>query len=79
MTVVHVFFSDGAVTSYTFENRRAVYAFLDAIRAHDEEELGNGNMIASGDARGRTRARNVARQIGASHMIVRTVNNAGPP
>jgi hypothetical protein len=78
MTVVHVFFSDGAVTSYTFENKRAVFAFLDAIRAHDEEELGNGNMIASGDERERTRARNVARRIGASQVVVRHVVRAGP-
>jgi hypothetical protein len=79
MTVLHLFWSDGAISSYTFGNRRAVYAFLDAIRAHDEEELGNGNMIASADARGRSRARNIARQIGASYLIVRNVANAGPP
>jgi hypothetical protein len=81
MTVVHVFWDEGTVNSYTFANKRAVFAFLDAIHAHDEEELSNGNMICQcrGDNRYRGRARNIARQIGASYLIVRHIANAGPP
>jgi hypothetical protein len=79
MTVVHIFWSDGGINSYTFDNKRAAYAFLDAARIDDEEELGNGNIICGGDARAKARTRNIAGQIGASHILVRNVVRSGPP
>ena len=79
MTVVHVFFSDGAVSSYTFNNKRAAFSILDQIRAQDEEEIGYGNVLCNADVRARGRARDVARRIGASQVVVRHVVRAGPP
>lgn len=79
MTIVHIFWSDGGINSYTFANKRAAYAFLDAARIQDEEEISNGNILCLGDARAKTRARNIAGQIGASHILVRNVVRSGPP
>jgi hypothetical protein len=81
MTIVHVFWDEGTVSSYTFDSMRAVYAFLDEIGAHKENELVTGNIVCNADGKraGRNRARVIARQLGASRLVVREVTNAGPP
>jgi hypothetical protein len=79
MTIVHIFWSDGGVNSYHFGNKRAAYAFLNALRIQGEEELRNGNIICGGDARMRAGARMQAGRIGASHILVRNVVRSGPP
>jgi len=79
MTIVQVFWVDGVQSSYTFDNKRVAFAFLDEIRAFDDHELGNGNIVCSADLRLAPRARAVARRLGATYIVVRNVVKAGPP
>jgi hypothetical protein len=81
MTVVHVFWDDGTVSSYKFDNRRAAYSFVNEIHALRHDTLGTGNImcVADGGKPARGRARIKARRLGASKITVREVTKIGPP
>jgi hypothetical protein len=80
MTVVHVFWDDGTVSSYRFDNRRAAHSFAEEIHARGDKAFGNGNIVcmADGGGQARIRARVKARQLGAISVIVREVCRRGP-
>jgi hypothetical protein len=64
MTIVHVFWDDGTVSSYRFDHRREAHSFV--------------NEIHGGGKPARGRARIKARELGASRVTVREVTRAGP-
>jgi hypothetical protein len=81
MTLVHVFWDDGAVGTYVFDNMRAIDAFLNGINARNEDELTGGNVVCHADGRrpGRDQARDIARQLGSTRVVIRTVSYRGFP
>ena len=79
MTIVHVFWDDGQVSSYTFANKRVVYAFLDEIHAFDEADFGGDGMVCKADKRRGMPARIIARRLGSTDWIARRVVSAQPP
>jgi hypothetical protein len=80
MTLVHVFWDDGTASTYRFDDIRAVHAFLDEINAYNDDQLSTGNIFCLADGRraGRSRARNIARQLGATKVTVREMTSSGP-
>jgi hypothetical protein len=80
MTLVHVFWDDGTATTYRFHDMRPAHAFLDEINAYNDDQLSTGNFFCLADERkaGRSRARNIARQLGAIKVTVREMTSSDP-
>jgi hypothetical protein len=80
MTIVHVFWDDGTVSSYRFDHRRAAHSFVNEIHGRKDVTFGNRSIIcvADGGKPARGRARIKARELGASRVTVREVTRAGP-
>lgn len=79
MTVIHIFWNEGSVTSYTFANKRVVYIFLDEIKAFDDAEFGRDSIVCKADLGTSPPVRPIARRFGATRRTLREKVKSGRP